>query len=111
MKSTLRSASLDWLIKSLEEAEPASLDELSERPAHEKRLGFESEAGLRMTTLFRKLSRNGTEIKDPETHRLACEAVEKLRLLDRRMNLGEKAEGVTRFNLYRDGSITARSRK
>ena len=92
-----------WLIRELSQIEPISTEYLPELRTLERSLGKESDLGLRIAALHKKVQRDGAMDRDMKA--LALVVLEKMRLWERRMALGPKARGVKRFVLYKDGYL------
>lgn len=104
------SVAIDWVVQQLAKTPPDPIEEGGVSCPSTLFLGVESDAGLRMRALRRKLSkpaRRGEDFIDPKMRELAQQVLEKLLMLERRVTLGTKAVGIDRFKAYPDGTIGA----
>jgi hypothetical protein len=103
------SVAIDWILKQLESTPPVLIEEEGDSCPSMQLLGRESDAGLRMRALRRKLSKPASheEDIDPRTRELARQTLEKLLMFERRLTLGKEAACVDRFKAYPDGTIGA----
>ena len=108
---SFKSVAIDWLVQALQETAPARTNELDELRSMDRYLGLESDAGLRMKALGKRLTRNSPRgqvdpFQDARTREAARQVIEKLILLERRMTLGTVAIAVDRFKLHRDNKVS-----